>query len=108
MKAIGPPPPQGLYDPSNEHDACGFGFVVDVKARASHDIVRKALQVLCNLEHRGATGSEKNTGDGAGLLSQIPHAFVARWAKASGVVVPPPGDYGLGMLFLPVLSLIHI
>ncbi len=82
MKAFGLPSPQGLYDPANEHDACGFGFVVDVKARPSHDIVRKALQVLSNLEHRGATGSEKNTGDGAGLLTQIPHAFVAGWARA--------------------------
>ena len=104
MKSFGPPPPQGLYDPANEHDACGFGFVVDVKARPSHDIVRKAMQVLSNLEHRGATGSEKNTGDGAGLLSQIPHGFVARWAKAAGVELPPQGDYGLGMLFLPVES----
>ena len=89
MKSFGPPPAQGLYDPANEHDACGFGFVVDVKARPSHDIVRKAMQVLSNLEHRGATGSEKNTGDGAGLLSQIPHAFVSRWAKGSGVELPP-------------------
>ena len=65
MIAPGLPPRQGLYDPFFEHDACGFGFVVDLSARASHDIIRKALQVLCNLEHRGATGSEKNTGDGA-------------------------------------------
>ena len=80
MKAFGPPSPRGLYDPANEHDACGFGFVVDVKARPSHDIVRKALQVLLNLEHRGATGSEKNTGDGAGT----PLADPARLRGAMG------------------------
>jgi len=76
MARSGPPPRQGLYDPSFEHDACGFGFVVDLKGSPSHDIIRKALQVLSNLEHRGATGSEKNTGDGAGLLTQVPHAFL--------------------------------
>ncbi len=101
MSVPRPPSPQGLYDPRNEHDACGFGFVVDVAARPSHDIVRKALQVLSNLEHCGATGSEKNTGDGAGLLAQVPHGFVAGWAKAAGIELPAPGDYGLGMLFLP-------
>ena len=69
MTQSGLPPRQGLYDPSFEHDACGFGFVVDLKGAASHDIIRKALQVLSNLEHRGATGSEKNTGDGAGIPS---------------------------------------
>ncbi len=92
---------QGLYDPSQEHDACGFGFVVDTKGRPSHDIVRKALQVLCNLEHRGASGSEKATGDGAGILTQIPHAFLAARCRPMGVVLPAPGEYGLGMLFLP-------
>ncbi|MCK6682111.1 MAG: glutamate synthase large subunit [Thermoanaerobaculia bacterium] len=96
------PPRQGLYDPSFEHDACGFGFVADLKARASHDIIKKALQVLCNLEHRGATGSEKNTGDGAGLLSQIPHAFLSARCKGLGFELPEPGDYGAGMVFLPV------
>ena len=102
MKVSRFPSPQGLYDPSNEHDACGFGFVVDVKARPSHDIVRMALRVLSNLEHRGATGSEKNTGDGAGLLSQVPHGFLSAWARTGGLELPPPGDYGVGMLFLPV------
>ncbi len=85
----GPPPPaQGLYDPAFEHDACGFGFVVDLKARTSHDIVRKALQVLLNLEHRGASGCEKNTGDGAGLLLQMPHAFLAASARGSASRCP--------------------
>ena len=69
------PSRQGLYDPRYEHDACGVGFVVDLKARKSHDIVQKALQVLLNLEHRGACGCEKNTGDGAGILLQLPHRF---------------------------------
>ena len=82
MAGHGLPPRQGLYDPANEHDACGFGFVVDVKARPSHDIVRKALQVLCNLEHRGATGSEKNTGDGAGLL--IADCRTPSWLRDAG------------------------
>jgi glutamate synthase (NADPH/NADH) large chain len=95
------PPRQGLYDPSFEHDACGFGFVVDLKARASHDIIRKALQVLLNLEHRGATGSEKNTGDGAGLLTQVPHGFLAARCRGLGIELPAPGAYGVGAVFLP-------
>ena len=73
MTQFGLPDKQGLYDPRYEHDACGTGFVVDIKGRKSHDIVQKAVQVLLNLEHRGACGSEKNTGDGAGILLQIPH-----------------------------------
>jgi glutamate synthase (ferredoxin) len=70
----GLPEKQGLYDPANEHDACGFGFVVDIAGRKSHAIVQQALQVLVNLEHRGAAGAEKNTGDGAGILLQNPDA----------------------------------
>ena len=69
---------QGLYDPAHEHDSCGVGFVVDVKGRASHGIVRKALQVLMNLLHRGACGCEPNTGDGAGILVQMPDRFLRR------------------------------
>ena len=101
MTGSGLPPRQGLYDPSFEHDSCGFGFVVDLKGSASHDIIRKALQVLSNLEHRGATGSEKNTGDGAGLLIQVPHAFLAPRCHSLGFELPSPGDYGVGMVFLP-------
>jgi glutamate synthase (ferredoxin) len=98
----GYPPRQGLYDPQNERDACGFGFVVDVKGRASHDIVEKALTVLLNLEHRGATGAEKNTGDGAGLLLQTPHAFLRAEAERLGISLPRlPGEYAAGMVFLP-------
>jgi glutamate synthase (ferredoxin) len=101
MEGCNLPPRQGLYDPAFEHDACGFGFVVDLHGRASHDIVRKALQVLSNLEHRGATGFEKNTGDGAGLLLQVPHAFMAIRCRALGFELPAPGDYAVGAVFLP-------
>ena len=72
------PKKQGLYDPHYEHDACGMGFVVDVGGRKSHAIIEQGMQVLLNLEHRGATGSEKNTGDGAGILFQLPHRFLVR------------------------------
>src|SRR5512142_2080817 len=97
----GYPPRQGLYDPQYEKDACGFGFVVDVKGRASHDIVEKALTVLVNLEHRGAVGAEKNTGDGAGILLQTPHAFLSAEAERLGIALPRPGAYAVGMVFLP-------
>ena len=97
----GYPQRQGLYDPKNERDACGFGFVVDVKGRASHEIVAQALTVLVNLEHRGAAGAEKNTGDGAGLLLQTPHAFLESEAARRGLKLPRPGHYAAGMVFLP-------
>jgi glutamate synthase (NADPH) large chain len=101
MIETGYPQRQGLYDPANERDACGFGFVVDVKGRASHDIVEKALTVLVNLEHRGAVGAEKNTGDGAGILLQKPHAFLEGEASKLGVKLPKPTHYAAGMVFLP-------
>jgi glutamate synthase (ferredoxin) len=101
MTQYGPPQKQGLYDPRYEHDACGTGFVVDIKGRKSHDIVQKAIQVLLNLEHRGACGSEKNTGDGAGILLQIPHAFLVSEAAKLKIKLPPPGQYAIGMVFLP-------
>src|SRR5689334_6520321 len=101
MSDHGCPERQGLYDPQHEHDACGFGFVVDIKGRKSHEIVRNALTVLVNLEHRGAAGSEKNSGDGAGLLVQTPHAFFERAAGLAGVRLPRPGAYAVGMVFLP-------
>ncbi len=97
----GGPRAQGLYDPAFEHDACGFGFVVDIAGRPSHAIVQDALTVLVNLEHRGATGSEKNTGDGAGLTIQIPHRFLSEVAAKSGVRLRGRGGYGVGMVFLP-------
>src|SRR5512137_1280955 len=97
----GYPEKQGLYDPSNEHDSCGFGFVVDIQGRKSHDIVEKALEVLLNLEHRGAAGAERNTGDGAGITLQTPDAFLRREARKLGIELPAPGRYAAGMIFLP-------
>ncbi len=95
------PAQQGLYDPRYEHDACGTGFVAHVKGQRSHAIVADALTVLDNLSHRGARGSEPNTGDGAGILTQLPHAFFAAEAARLGFHLPPAGEYGVGMLFLP-------
>jgi glutamate synthase (NADPH/NADH) large chain len=101
MSETGYPAKQGLYDPQYEKDACGFGFVVDLKGRASHDIVAKALQVLVNLEHRGAVGAEKDTGDGAGILLQVPHTFLRERCGKLGIALPAAGQYGVGMVFLP-------
>src|SRR5215831_3720144 len=95
------PPAQGLYDPQHEHDACGVGFVVDLKGRKSSGIVKNALEVLLNLQHRGACGCEKNTGDGAGILMQVPHRFLADAVGAIGIKLPPAGHYGVGVVFLP-------
>ena len=97
----GLPPAQGLYDPAHEHDACGVGFVVDIKGRRSHAIVSQALEVLKNLLHRGACGCEVNTGDGAGILIQMPHAFLGRECGRLGIRLPGPGHYGAGLVFLP-------
>src|SRR2546425_6071856 len=94
----GPPAAQGLYDPHAEHDACGVGFVVHIKGQRSNAIIRKALQVLINLEHRGACGCEVNTGDGAGILIQVPDAFLR---KVAPFTLPPAGTYGAGLVFLP-------
>ncbi len=91
----------GLYDPSREHDACGVGFVVDMKGRRSHAIVTQALTILRNLEHRGACGCEENTGDGAGILIQVPHAFFAAECGKLGLRLPGVGHYGAGLVFLP-------
>src|SRR5437016_4467307 len=96
-----PPGKQGLYDPWYEHDACGVGFVVDLKGRKSHGLVEQALQILLNLEHRGACGCESNTGDGAGILLQTPHRFLAREADRLRIELPDYGGYGVGMVFLP-------
>jgi glutamate synthase domain-containing protein 1 len=95
------PGAQGLYDPRFEHDACGVGFLVNVKARKSHDIVQQALQILRNLDHRGACGCEANTGDGAGILLQMPHEFLKGAVKAAGFSLPGASEYGVGMVFLP-------
>jgi glutamate synthase (ferredoxin) len=101
MVPTGLPSRQGLYDPRYEHDACGVGFVVDLKHRASHDLLQKALQILLNLEHRGACGCEANTGDGAGILLQLPHRFLAQACDRAGIALPEPGAYGVAMVFLP-------
>ena len=98
----GLPAPQGLYDPRLEHDACGIGFVANIKGHRSHDIIVKGIQVLINLTHRGACGCDPETGDGAGVLIQIPHAFLARECAKLGFTLPPAGEYGVGMTFLPV------
>jgi len=90
-----------LYDPSREHAACGVGFVADINGRRSHRILRHALTALVNLRHRGACGCELNTGDGAGILFQTPHAFLRKVAAAEGIDLPPAGGYGVGMVFLP-------
>lgn len=97
----GMPPKQGLYDPTFEKDACGVGFVVNIKGRRSHTIVRYAMQVLVNLNHRGACGCEANTGDGAGINMQLPDKFLRKVAAACGCELPPVGEYGVGMVFLP-------
>src|SRR5918912_2384364 len=97
----GLPPPQGLYDPRNEHDACGVGFVAHIKGRKSHDIVEKGLTILNNLTHRGATGADPLHGDGAGVLVQIPDALFREEMAAKGVKLPKAGAYGVGMVFLP-------
>jgi glutamate synthase (ferredoxin) len=95
------PAKQGLYDPWFEHDACGVGFVVDMKGRKSHQTLRNALQVLINLDHRGASGSEINTGDGAGVLLQMPHKFFVETCKATRITLPGAGEYGCGLVYLP-------
>jgi glutamate synthase (ferredoxin) len=95
------PAAHGLYDPRHEHDACGVGFVVDIKGRRSHGVVEQGLQVLVNLLHRGACGCEANTGDGAGVLVQVPDRFLRKITAPLGIVLPAAGDYGTGLVFLP-------
>ena len=95
------PQPQGLYDPANEHDACGVGFVVNMHGRRSHQIVRQGLEVLENLAHRGACGCDPLTGDGAGILMQMPQEFFAAVAPQAGIRLPGPGDWAAGNVFLP-------
>jgi glutamate synthase (NADPH/NADH) large chain len=95
----GLPKEQGLYDPRHEKDSCGVGFVVDLKGRRSHRLVRDGLTALINLNHRGACGCEDNTGDGAGILIQIPHEFLAGRCRTLGIELPAPGHYGVGAFF---------
>ncbi|HEY2151750.1 MAG TPA: glutamate synthase large subunit [Vicinamibacterales bacterium] len=95
------PGPAGLYDPRDEHDACGVGFVVDIQGRRSHRVIEQGLQILLNLLHRGACGCEANTGDGAGILIQMPDRFLRKATGALGFGLPPAGHYGAGLVFLP-------
>jgi glutamate synthase (NADPH) large chain len=92
---------QGLYDPRNEHDSCGVGFVANIKGRKSHDIVERGLQILVNLDHRGAVGADPLVGDGAGCLIQMPDMLLRDWAHAQGLALPVPGRYAVAMCFLP-------
>ena len=100
-KEIKAPLAQGLYDPRNEHDACGVGFVANVKGLKSNDIVRQGLQILVNIDHRGAVGADPLMGDGAGILIQIPDLLLRDWAGKNSVNLPPAGEYGVAMCFLP-------
>jgi glutamate synthase (NADPH) large chain len=99
------PPAQGLYDPAHEHDACGIGFIASVRGHKNHDIVEKGIRILVNLTHRGACGCDPETGDGAGILIQIPHKFFERECSKLGFTLPASGEYGVGMVFLPVEKL---
>ena len=99
MTSPGLPPKQGLYDPQFEHDACGVGFICQMKGKRSHDIVQQGLTILINLDHRGAVGSEKNTGDGAGILMQMPDKFVRKVAAGQGVELPAEGHYGVALAY---------
>ncbi|CUW40384.1 glutamate synthase, large subunit [Magnetospirillum sp. XM-1] len=101
MNISGLPEAQGLYDPRHEHDACGVGFIVDIKNRKSHDIVRDGLEILVNLTHRGAVGADPKAGDGAGILIQMPDAFLRDEAAKLGITLPAEGSYGAGSVFLP-------
>jgi glutamate synthase (NADPH/NADH) large chain len=99
--SMGFPAPQGLYDPRNEHDACGVGFVAHIKGAKSHAIISQALEILKNIDHRGAVGADPLLGDGAGILIQTPDALFRKWADAEGLKLPQPGDYAVAMCFLP-------
>ncbi|MDD5286356.1 MAG: glutamate synthase large subunit [Desulfuromonadaceae bacterium] len=99
MKSNRPPAKQGLYDPQFEHDACGVGFIVNIKGKKSHEIVSQALEILKNLDHRGACGCEPNTGDGAGILMQMPDSFLRSVSAPLGIELPAPFKYGVGMVF---------
>jgi glutamate synthase (NADPH/NADH) large chain len=98
---VGFPPAQGLYDPRKEHDACGVGFIADLKNRKSHAIVEQGLAILHNLDHRGAVGADPKAGDGCGMLVQIPHRFFEDECSRLGIDLPEPGRYAVGHLFMP-------
>src|SRR5579862_1358732 len=95
-------PTRGLYDPRNEHDACGVGFVANIKGRKSHDLISRGLQILVNLDHRGAVGADPLMGDGAGCMIQLPDLLLRDWAQGQGFELPPFGRYAVAMCFLPM------
>ena len=95
------PEKQGLYDPQFEHDSCGVGFVVQIKNHKSHHIVQQGLRLLCNLDHRGAVGADPETGDGSGIMIQIPHQFFVEECQKAGFYLPEAGEYGIASIFLP-------
>jgi glutamate synthase (ferredoxin) len=99
MSSNGLPVKQGLYDPQFEHDACGVGFIVHMKGNKSHEIVEQGLTILLNLDHRGACGCEPNTGDGAGILMQVPHKFMKKVTAALNIELPEAGEYGVGAIY---------
>ncbi len=98
---VGLPQKQGMYDPKNEHDNCGIGFIANIKNRRSHEIVRQGIQILINLDHRGAVGADPLAGDGAGILMQLPDRLFRAEVETLGITLPKEGDYGVGMVFLP-------
>ncbi|MFG1215183.1 glutamate synthase large subunit [Xanthobacter flavus] len=98
---VGRPDAFGLFDPAHERDACGVGFIADIKGRKSHRIVQDGINILLNLEHRGAVGADPRAGDGAGMLVQIPHKFFAKEAARLGITLPEPGEYAVGHIFMP-------
>ena len=95
------PPKQGLYDPQFEHDSCGVGFIAHIKGVKSHDMVRHGVEILENLAHRGACGCDPETGDGAGIMIQMPDAFFRKELAKNDLTLPAFGDYGAGLVFLP-------
>lgn len=98
------PGKQGMYYPGFEHDACGVGFVANIKGKKEHEIVRNGIEILENLKHRGATGSDPETGDGAGILIQLPDGFLRKVCDKIDIELPAPGDYGTGLIFLPTIA----
>src|ERR1700742_2757626 len=97
----GLPPKQGLYDPRNEHDSCGVGFVANIRGEKSNEIIAQGLQLLINLDHRGAVGADPLVGDGAGCLIQTPDPLLRDWAQKNTISLPQPGHYAVAMCFLP-------
>ena len=103
--SVGFPEKYGLYDPRNERDSCGVGFVAHIKGQRSHQIVVDADQILRHMDHRGACGCEPNTGDGSGILTALPHAFLTKVARQDlRAELPPPGRFAAGVVFLPTLA----